>query len=137
MSKGIFGNMFDFNGDGDLNIFEKDAELAFLQKMMEEADKEDGAEDTDDGMGTTMSFSSDSGDSETDEEWRYQYYCNEIGIDPNEFDSEDEYLEAVKEKQDWIDDISDNLSNLADELLIFPEDYASYEEFVEAVKDEL
>lgn len=135
MSKGIFGNMFDFNGDGDLNIFEKGAELAFLHAMMEEADKEDGAEDTDASSDISLSFQRGSGDSETDEDWRCQYYGDEIGIDPDGFDSEDEYLEAVQEKQDWIDDISDNLSNLANELFIYPEDYDSYDEFVDAVKD--
>lgn len=48
MSKGIFGNLFDFNGDGDLDIFEQATEFAFLQKMMEDDEKGDSDEDTDD-----------------------------------------------------------------------------------------
>ena len=33
---GIFGNMFDFNGDGNLDVFEQGAELAFLDDLMRE-----------------------------------------------------------------------------------------------------
>ncbi len=56
MSKGIFGNMFDFNGDGDLDIFEQATEFAFLQKMMEDDEKSDSHEDDD-----------------SDDGWRDQY----------------------------------------------------------------
>ena len=56
MSKGIFGNMFDFNGNGDLDIFEQAAEFAFLQKMMEDDDKADSADDDDDGLSITLDF---------------------------------------------------------------------------------
>ena len=47
MSNGIFGNMFDFNGDGDLDIFEQATEFDFLQKMMEDDEKSDSHEDDD------------------------------------------------------------------------------------------
>lgn len=40
MSKGILGNLFDFNGDGDLDIFEQATEFAFLDKMLQ-SDNED------------------------------------------------------------------------------------------------
>ena len=45
--KGLFGNMFDFNGDGELNAFEQAAEFMFFQKMIEdeEDDDDDGDED--------------------------------------------------------------------------------------------
>ena len=33
---GIFGNLFDFNGDGELDTFEQAAELGFLAEMMKE-----------------------------------------------------------------------------------------------------
>ena len=36
---GIFGNMFDFNGDGNLDVFEQGAELAFLDDLMREDEK--------------------------------------------------------------------------------------------------
>ena len=37
--KGIFGNMFDFNGDGDLDLFEQAAEFSFLNELMDEEEK--------------------------------------------------------------------------------------------------
>ena len=138
MSKGIFGNMFDFNGDGDLDIFEQATEFAFLQKMMEDGEKDDSSEDTDDSdLSITLSISLGSGDDDAYEDWRDQYYGDEIGLDPDEYDTEEEYQEAVAEKEAWISAIPDNISTLAQEYFIEPEDYDSYEDFIEAVKDEL
>lgn len=138
MSKGTFGNMFDFNGDGDLDIFEQATEFAFLQKMMEDDEKEDSSEDTDDSdLSITLSISLGSGDDDSDEDWRDQYYGDEIGLDPDDYDTEEEYQEAVAEKEAWISAIPDNISALAQEYFIEPEDYDSYEDFIEAVKDEL
>ena len=118
--KGLFGGLFDFNGDGDLDIFEQATEFDFLQKMMEDDEKSDSheADDSDDG-------------------WRDQYYGDEIGLDPDDYDTEEEYQEAAAEKEAWISAIPDNISALAQEYFIEPEDYDSYEDFIEAVKDEL
>lgn len=41
MSKGIFGSMFDFNNDGELNFIERGAEFNFIQHLMEEEEKEE------------------------------------------------------------------------------------------------
>ena len=120
VSHGIFGNMFDFNGDGDLDIFEQATEFDFLQKMMEDDEKSDSHEDDD-----------------SDDGWRDQYYGDEIGLDPDDYDTEEEYQEAAAEKEAWISAIPDNISALAQEYFIEPEDYDSYEDFIEAVKDEL
>ena len=71
MSKGIFGNMFDFNGDGDLDIFEQATEFAFLQKMMEDDEKGDSAKETDDSdLSITLSISLGSGGDDSDDGWR-------------------------------------------------------------------
>ena len=40
MSKGIFGDMFDFNGDGNLDCFEQGLEFMFLDELLKE-DEED------------------------------------------------------------------------------------------------
>lgn len=120
MSNGIFGNMFDFNGDGDLDIIEQATEFDFLQKMMEDDEKSDSHEDDD-----------------SDDGWRDQYYGDEIGLDPDDYDTEEGYQEAAAEKEAWISAIPDNISALAQEYFIEPEDYDSYEDFIEAVKDEL
>ena len=125
MSKGIFGNMFDFNGDGDLNFAEQAMEYAFLDDLMKEDKKEE----------STGFFGDPLSDDDEDEDWRDKYILGELGIDPVFYDTEEEYREAVEEKQAWIDGISDNISALADEYCINPEDYDSYEDFVDAVKD--
>lgn len=138
MSKGIFGNMFDFNGDGNLDAFEQATEFSFLQKMMEDDGKSDSHEDDDDsGLHITLSISIGAGDDDSDEDWRDQYYSDEIGLDPDDYDTEEEYQEAAAEKKAWISAIPDNSSVLAREYFIEPEDYDSYEEFIEAVNDEL
>ena len=60
-----------------------------------------------------------------------------MNIDPDDYDSEEEYQEAVSDKEAWISAIPDNIYALAQEYFIEPEDYDSYEDFIEAVKDEL
>ena len=42
--KGIFGNMFDFNGDEDLDLFEQAAEFSFLNELMDEEEKREALE---------------------------------------------------------------------------------------------
>lgn len=37
---GIFGSLFDYNGDGQLDWLEKATEMAFLQTIMEDDDAE-------------------------------------------------------------------------------------------------
>ncbi|MBQ3005868.1 MAG: hypothetical protein IJD88_08030 [Clostridia bacterium] len=44
--KGIFGDLFDFNGDGKLDVFEKAAEFAAFMNLIEE-DEDDNDEDID------------------------------------------------------------------------------------------
>ena len=45
---GIFGNMFDLNGDGKLDTFEKAAEFSFFMGMMEEEEKRRKEDEEDD-----------------------------------------------------------------------------------------
>lgn len=48
---GIFGDLFDFNGDGTLDFFEQAAEFGMLTEMFddcEDKEKEDSEPDTDD-----------------------------------------------------------------------------------------
>jgi len=42
---GFFGGLFDFDGDGKLNAFEKAADLGAFVQMMEEAEEESEDED--------------------------------------------------------------------------------------------
>ena len=38
---GIFGNLFDFNGDGELDALEKAAELGLLMELIESKENKD------------------------------------------------------------------------------------------------
>ena len=46
MSKGIFGDLFDFNGDGNLDYFEQGLEFMLLDELT--SDDEDDDFDSDD-----------------------------------------------------------------------------------------
>ena len=41
---GLFGDMFDFNDDGEMDSFERATEFAFLDEMMDEDDEEEKTE---------------------------------------------------------------------------------------------
>ena len=43
--KGFFGSLFDFDGDGNLDTFEKAADFGMFVKMMEDIEDEEGDED--------------------------------------------------------------------------------------------
>ena len=45
---GIFGDIFDFDGDGKLNIIEQAAEFAFIATIIEEEEIDEGEETDDD-----------------------------------------------------------------------------------------
>lgn len=48
MFDSIFGDLFDFNNDGEIDAFERGAEFAFLNELMEdENDKSDDFGDSD------------------------------------------------------------------------------------------
>ena len=45
--KGFFGGLFDFNGDGKLDTFEKAADYGMFVKMMEDIEDENDEEEDD------------------------------------------------------------------------------------------
>ena len=45
---GIFGDIFDFDSDGKLDIIEQAAELAFIATIIEEEEIDEGEETDDD-----------------------------------------------------------------------------------------
>ena len=48
MSNGIFGNLFDFNGDGNLDCFEQGLEFMLLDELLKEDEEDDFDLDFDD-----------------------------------------------------------------------------------------
>lgn len=43
--KGFFGGLFDFNGDGKLDSFERAADFAAFAELMDEAERDEADED--------------------------------------------------------------------------------------------
>ena len=43
--KGFFGGLFDFNGDGKLDSFERAADFASFAELMDEAERNEADED--------------------------------------------------------------------------------------------
>ena len=41
MTNGIFGDLFDFDGDGDLDVFEQTMEFMFLDELMQNESNHD------------------------------------------------------------------------------------------------
>ena len=48
MSNGIFGDLFDFNGDGNLDCFEQGLEFMLLDELTKEDEEDDFDLDFDD-----------------------------------------------------------------------------------------
>ena len=90
--KGLFGGMFDFNGDGKLDSFEKAAEFSFFMEMMSESKK---------SVNNTSDVSFDSSDSTDIED-----ALDDAGIDMLDFElmGDDERAEALADAGYDIDD---------------------------------
>ena len=77
--KGIFGDMFDFNHDGELDSFERAAEFQFL----DEISKEDEDEDEFDELETT---GLDMDELEFMDEDERREALEDAGLDPDDYD---------------------------------------------------
>lgn len=97
MGKGIFGGLFDFNRDGEMSAFERATEFAVVNKMIHSSKD-------------SHSFILE----DEDDEWRD--YCEdgfEYGLDPENYETEEEYEEALEEaKADLREAESDECSDL-------------------------
>lgn len=118
-----FGGLFDFNGDGKEDFGEQ--WLAF--KMFEDCIKEDKG---DDDFSSDLDFSYIS--SGKDYSWRqYVEVDYTLGIIPEDYETEEEYLEAFNEaKYAWREYCDDG-----SEYDIYPEDYETEEAYNEALEE--
>ncbi len=117
-----FGGLFDFNRDGKTDF----GEQWLAMKIFEECTKEDPPDDDFDDFDDFDSFSVSS----SRYDWRD--YCNdgsEYGVDPDDYETEDEYNEALTAaKYAWRDTCEDGF-----EFSIDPDDYETEDEYNEAL----
>ena len=118
-----FGGMFDFNGDGKEDFGEQ-----FIgYKIFEKCTKEDDTDD--DFLSTDLDLDFTSSDKYA---WRdYVEVDYLLGVFPEHYETEEEYLQAVKEsKYAWRDTCEDG-----SDVFIDPEDYETEDEYNEALEE--
>jgi hypothetical protein len=118
--KGLFDGLFDFNGDGKTSFIEEYRALKMFEVCIEEQ------------MNNLPKNLFDDEDDSDDYEWREN--CDdglEYGVDPEDYETEEEYEEALEEaKYEWREDCDDGL-----EYGVDPEDYETEEEYEEALEE--
>jgi len=77
--KGLFGDMFDFNGDGKLDDFEQAAYFGMFCHLMEESEKSGVKEEL-------KSYNLDPDDLELMDEDELIEAMEEAGLDPDDYD---------------------------------------------------
>lgn len=121
--KGLFGGLFDFNGDGKTTWDEEF--LAF--KIFEECTKEEDDSDSD--------FDSDLfDDTDNSDKYEWRIFCEdgtEYGVYPEDYETEEEYADALDEaKYGWRDSCESVLDTGVD-----PEDYETEDEYRDALEE--
>lgn len=95
---GLFGGMFDFNGDGKMDSFEKAAEFGFFMQMMDDIEK--SKQESTSGISGGYGYSGFGGTTELEDA------LDDAGIDAFDFElmSDDERAEALSDAGYDIDD---------------------------------
>lgn len=139
--KGMFGGMFDFNGDGKTTW---DEELLGFQLLREYAKKQENNS----ASNSASDFKNNSeshfhndfepdvfNDTDDSDKYEWRLYCEdgfEFGIDPEDYETEEDYEEALNEaKYEWRDNCESVLDTGVD-----PEDYETEDEYLEALEEE-
>ena len=120
--------IFDFNGDGKTSFGEELFGLGIAGMIIDDMEREEreqqdlldeGDEDADDDP-----------DVDDEDAWREKYvYDASIGVDPEDYDDEDEYLEAMSSLA-WRKNYEYD-----SETDIDPEDYDEEDEYLEELKE--
>lgn len=120
---GLFGRLFDFNGDGKTDIGEKFLAYKIFEQCMKKNDDADVDSSLDDDLDIASS---------NDFSWRL--YCEdgtEYCIFPEDYETEDEYNDALEEaRHAWRDTCEDR-----SDFGIDPEDYETEDEYNDAFED--
>ena len=89
MDKGFFGGMFDFNGDGKLDSFERAADFAAFVNLTSENEEQEEESST----GSIFSLSTSVDDEEVDDE--YDFKGTGYSVDELEMMDDDERAEIL------------------------------------------
>ena len=108
----------DMDGDGDHDMMD----LIILDTILSGDEKREEDDDEDDIFDT----------SDSEDDWRDEHDEGyEYDVDPNDYDTEDEYLDALEEaKYGWRETYEDDTDYDVD-----PEDYETEEEYLEALEE--
>lgn len=120
---GLFGGLFDFNGDGKTDL----GELFIAYKIFEQCMKK--SDDADDDFSLDEDL-----DIIPSKDYSWRSYCEdgtEFCIFPEDYETEEEYEEALnKAKYAWRDTCEDG-----SDYGLIPEDYETEEEYSEALDE--
>lgn len=79
MTKGILGSIFDINRDGEMSVFERAAEFAFLSDLLSEEEKAEKLVDLElEGL--------DLDELSMMDDWERREALEEAGLDPDDYD---------------------------------------------------
>ena len=92
MDKGFFGGMFDFNGDGKLDSFERAADFAAFVNLTS-GDKEH--EEDRSTSSSIFSSSTSGGDEDVDDDDEYDFKGTDYSVDELEMMGEEERAEIL------------------------------------------
>ena len=120
-SNDFLGGLFDFNHDGKTEFTERLVGYKIIR---------DSIKNTSDSSRT-----GDSWDSSEEDPYAWRDTCErdyEVSVSPEDYETEEEYLEAVQEERHaWRDTCERDY-----EVNVSPEDYETEEEYLEAVQEE-
>lgn len=83
MTKGILGNMFDLNRDGKMSVFERAAEFAFIEDVLEIEDNEVNSSVN---LAALEEEDLDFDDLALMDDWERREVLEEAGLDPDDYD---------------------------------------------------
>ena len=91
MDKGFFGSMFDFNGDGKLDSFERAADFAAFVNLTSENEEQEEESST----GSIFSLSTSVDDEEVDDDDECDFKGTGYSVDELEMMDDDERAEIL------------------------------------------
>lgn len=111
----LFGDTFDFNGDGETSLDEEVLGMKFIEDAANFADDSDNSDETDDYDDCSLfpKQSNNALSDDSDDDWRDS--CedgSEYGLDPDDYETQEEYEDALFEEK-----IESNEDTAMDEFL--------------------